>query len=171
MDLKSAFDTVNHDILIKKLDHYGIRNNALNLLTSYLTNRKQFIKSGKIESCLLDVLCGVPQGSVLGPLLFILYISDIVNCGKFECFLFADDAGLLLADKKIKPLKKLVNTEGKLLHAWLIANKLTLNLTKTNYMLISNINTISVKDRKNSKLQLVSTPYMKLNKLSTLALS
>ena len=67
MDLKSAFDTVNHDILIKKLDHYGIRNNALNLLTSYLTNRKQFIKSGKIESCLLDVLCGVPQGSVLGP--------------------------------------------------------------------------------------------------------
>ena len=152
MDLKSAFDTVNHNILIKKLDHYGIRDNALNLLKSYLTNRKQFVKSGEIESCLLDVLCGVPQGSVLGPLLFILYISDIVNCGKFECFLFADDAGLLLADKQIKTLKKTINTEVKLLHEWLIVNKLTLNFTKTNYMLISNINTVSTKDRKKIKI-------------------
>ena len=86
MDLKSAFDTVDHNILIKKLDHYGFRNNVLDLLTSYLTNRKQFVKSGEIESCLLAVLCGVPQGSVLGSLLFIFYISDIVNGGRFECF-------------------------------------------------------------------------------------
>ena len=74
MDLKSAFDTVNHSILLKKLDHYGFRNNVLNLLASYLSNRKQFVKSGDIESSLLAVVCGVPQGSVLGPLLFILYI-------------------------------------------------------------------------------------------------
>ena len=152
MDLKSAFDTVNHKILIKKLDHYGFRNNVLDLLTSYLTNRKQFVKSGDIESSLLDVLCGVPQGSVLGPLLFILYIADIVNCGKFECFLFADDAGLLLADNKLKLLKKLVKTEVKLLHEWLIANQLSLNLTKTNYMLVSNINTLTAKDRKRFKI-------------------
>ena len=148
MDLKSAFDTVNHNILIRKLDHYGIRNNVLDLLISYLTNRKQFVKSGEIESCLYAVICGVPQGSVLGPLLFILYITDIVNCSKFECFLFADDAGLLLADEKIKTLKKAVNAEVKLLYDWLITNKLTLNFTKTNYMLISNINKLSVKDRK-----------------------
>ena len=152
MDLKSAFDTVNHNILIKKLDHYGFRNNVLDLLTSYLTNRKQFVKCGDIESSLLDVLCGVPQGSVLGPLLFILYIADIVNCGKFECFLFADDAGLLLADNKLKLLKKLVKTEVKLLYEWLIANQLSLNLTKTNYMLISNINTLTAKDRKRFKI-------------------
>ena len=152
MDLKSASDTVNHDILIKKLDHYGFRNNVLDLLISYLSNRKQFVKSGDIESSLLAVVCGVPQGSVLGPLLFILYITDIVNCGKFESFLFADDAALLLADNKLKVLKKVVKTEVKFLHEWLITNKLTLNLKKTNYMLISNINTLSAKDRKRFKI-------------------
>ncbi len=152
IDLKSAFDTVNHDILLKKLDHYGIRDNILSLIQSYLTNRKQYVKNGEIESSLLDVVCGVPQGSVLGPLLFILYISDIVNCSNFECFLFADDAGLLLADKNKNALKKQVNKEVKLLHEWLITNKLTLNLTKTNYMLTANANKLTQKDRKKFRI-------------------
>ena len=72
IDLKSAFDTIDHQILIDKLDHYGVRCKALSMLSSYLKDRKQFIKAGDIESSILHVLCGVPQGSVLGPLLFII---------------------------------------------------------------------------------------------------
>ena len=130
IDLKSAFDTVDLDVLIQKLEHYGFRGKILNLLVSYLHNRKQYVKCGDIESCLLDVVCGVPQGSVLGPLLFILYINDIDNCSNFECILFADDAALLLAAENMKSLKKNVNKEVKFLHEWLITSKLTLNLKK-----------------------------------------
>lgn len=152
IDLKSAFDTVDPTILIKKLDHYGIRGNVLSLLASYLSGRKQYIKSGDIESSLLPLLCGVPQGSVLGPLLFILYINDISNNSSFERSLYADDAAMLLADTKLKLLKRSVNRELSHLHEWLIVNKLTLNLSKTKYMLVANINKITYKDRKKFKL-------------------
>ena len=152
IDLKSAFDTVDMNILLKKLEHYGFRGKILKLLASYLKDRKQFVKCGDIESTLLSVVCGVPQGSVLGPLLFILYINDIENCSAFESVLFADDAALLLAADNIKKLKKFVNSEAKLLHEWLISNKLTLNLKKTKYMLFANINVISQKARKKFKI-------------------
>ena len=130
IDLKSAFDTVDIHLLLKKLDHYGFRGNALKLISSYLQGRKQFIKCGLIESSILDVVCGVPQGSVLGPLLFTLYINDFVSCSKFESILFADDAALLLADANLKKLKRAVSTEVKQMHNWLITSKLTINLKK-----------------------------------------
>ena len=140
------------NVLIKKLEHYGFRGKILNLLVSYLHNRKQYVKCGDIESCLLNVVCGVPQGSVLGPLLFILYINDIVNCSNFECTLFADDAALVLAADNIKLLKKNVNKEVKFLHEWLVTSKLTLNLKKTKYMLFANRNVLSSKMRKKFKI-------------------
>jgi len=152
IDLKSAFDTIDPVILTKKLDHYGIRGNFLSLLTSYLQGRKQYIKSGDIESALLPVICGVPQGSVLGPLLFILYINDVSNNRNLETSLYADDAALLHADSKLKSLKVKLNSELSALNDWFISNKLTLNLSKTKYMLIANKNKLTKKERKKFKL-------------------
>ena len=137
IDLKSAFDTIDHQILEQKLDHYGVRGKALKLLSSYLKNRKQFIKAGDIESAILLVLCGVPQGSVLGPLLFIIYINDIVTCSELGTLLFADDAVLTTSHDSLKYLERKFNAEIRKMHRWFITNKLTLNLKKTKFMIFS----------------------------------
>ena len=95
LDLSKAFDTVNHDILLDKLAYYGVSGMANNLLKSYLGNRKQYIDLDGSESSCLDIMTGVPQGSVLGPLLFLIYINDIsVSSDKFNFILFADDTSL-----------------------------------------------------------------------------
>ena len=137
IDLKSAFDTIDPLILIKKLDHYGIRGTASDLLLSYLSNRKQFIQCETILSEMLSVLCGVPQGSVLGPLLFLVYINDMVRCIDLNSILFADDAVLSHGDTSVKRLESKINNEISKLHQWFLANKLTLNLSKTKYILFS----------------------------------
>ena len=140
VDLKAAFDTVDSEILLDKLHHYGIRDKTLKLLTSYLQDRKQYIKCGSIESTILTVLCGVPQGSVLGPLLFIIFINDIFNCSSFDPVMFADDAALVISARTLNKLQKSINTESKAFFNWLIANKLTLNYKKTKFMITTNKN-------------------------------
>ena len=137
IDLKSAFDTIDHCILAKKLKHIGIKGNILQLLISYLENRKQFIKSDDIITTLVSVLCGVPQGSILGPLLFVIYINDFANCSKLNSILFADDAAIVHEHKSLKHLQKQLNSEADKLNQWFIANKLTLNLKKTKLMLFN----------------------------------
>ncbi len=102
-----SFDTVNHSILLQKLNFYGIRGVAEKWIESYLNDRKQFVKICDSSSNALGVSCGVPQGSVLGPRLFILYINDICNLSKSLKFvLFADDTNILYSDAKYKKTKQ-----------------------------------------------------------------
>ena len=93
LDLKKAFDTVDHDILLAKLHSYGIRGAAHLWITSYLNNRKQFVQIKNNSSDYTKVICGVPQGSILGPLLFIVYINDLAQVSDLlKLILFADDS-------------------------------------------------------------------------------
>ena len=136
IDLQKAFDTVNHDILLKKLEHYGIRGIALNWFESYLRNRKQFVSVNGHSSSTCDITCGVPQGSVLGPLLFLIYINDLPNSSKLlNFFLFADDTNIYFESDDPTRLSKTVNKELKKVKSWLDCNKLALNIEKTNFVL------------------------------------
>ena len=136
IDLQKAFDTVNHDILLKKLEHYGIRGTALNWFKSYLSNRKQFVSINGHSSSLANISCGVPQGSVLGPLLFLIYINDLPDSSHFlSFFLFADDTNIYCESDNLELLTKKVNRELKKVKLWLDSNKLALNIEKTNWVL------------------------------------
>ena len=137
LDLKKAFDTVDHDILIKKLEFYGIKNHALRWFISYLSNRKQVCKVGMSMSNSESVIAGVPQGSNLGPLLFLLYVNDLPNClGSSVPALFADDTNLTASGASASEIQDILEIELNKVHTWLLANKLTLNVKKTEYILI-----------------------------------
>ena len=123
---------MEHDILLAKLEHYGIRGLANEWFRSYLSNRKQYVSINGHESSLASVLYGVPQGSVLGPLLFLIYINDLNQAIKFcKVHHFADDTNLLHFNKSVAKLNKLVNLDMKNLTVWLNANKISLNVDKT----------------------------------------
>lgn len=141
IDFSKAFDTINHDILLSKLNHYGVRGNSLNWFKSYLNNRLQFVDLNGIHSNKTNILCGVPQGSILGPLLFIIYVNDIANCSKkLSIRLFADDTNCFLSNKDINMLINQVNIELNYLSDWIKANKLSLNIKKSKYMIIASPN-------------------------------
>ena len=132
IDLKKAFDTVDHKILLGKLEHYGIRGVANDWFRSYLSNRKQFVSIKGFNSEEKAMEYGVPQGSVLGPLLFLIYINDIHNPLKFSTTrLFADDTNLLIENNSLEQLQKHLNSDLRNLSAWLKANKISLNTSKT----------------------------------------
>ena len=147
VDFQKAFDTVNHKILLKKLEHYGIRGVANDWFSSYLSNRQQYVSIGNVKSDVRSIAHGVPQGSVLGPLLFLVYINDLNRCIRF-CITrhFADDTNLLYTIDLSKfrnrnPTRKL-NIDLKALNNWLLANKISLNAAKTELIYFRNKKTM-----------------------------
>ena len=134
IDLKKAFDTVNHLILTQKLDYYGIRGHCNMFFKSYLSNRKQYVHCNNVDSSVENMTCGVPQGSVLGPTLFLIYINDMINCIRYSRLqLFADDTITSVCGKNLYTLFNLIRHEIKLLKKWFCANMLSLNVDKTFY--------------------------------------
>ena len=137
LNIKKAFDTVNHDILLKKLEMYGLGDSALALLRNYLTDRTQKCQLQGMLSEQRTITCGIPQGSILGPLLFTLYINDLPNCLKHTTpRMFADDTSLTAAGETLGEVERRVNEDLSNVHNWLSANRLNLNIAKTEYVLI-----------------------------------
>ena len=132
IDLKKAFDTCDFNILLKKLSHYGFRGISNSWFENYLKNRFQYTYVNGVKSNLNTLYTGVPQGSVLGPLLFLILINDLANISQnLFSLLFADDTTFQISSNKLKDLFKLANLELEKASDWFKANKLTLNLSKT----------------------------------------
>ena len=136
IDLEDAFDTVKHNILCEKLPYYGFRGKIEVLIKSYLSNRKQLVAINGFESVNLDITCGVPQGSNLGPLLFLLYINDFrFSLDKATSTHFADDTCILHFSNKLKTIETELNNDLKHASTWLNANRLSLNVSKSKLLI------------------------------------
>ena len=146
LHFSKAFDCVNHKILLNKLEHYGIRGVALEWFQSYLSDRKQYVCFEGENSVEMTITCGVPQGSILGPLLFLLYINDIANVSNvLYCILFADDSNVFLTGKNINDMVATMNIELSKLVQWLKVNRLSLNISKTKFMVFEKTTRIKEK--------------------------
>ena len=146
LDLSKAFDTIDHNILLYKLNHYGIKNVELKWFESYLRNRSQCVEFEGVTSQNHIIKTGVPQGSILGPLLFLIYVNDLYKASDFHSIMFADDTTLMstfcnlneacISNSQNSNAAK-INTELDKVYNWLAANKLSLNISKTKYMIFS----------------------------------
>ncbi len=141
-DLSKALDTLDHKILLVTLKYYGIIGVAYRLMDSYITNRKQYIDIDDVQSDMLTVTTGVPQGSILGPLLFIIYLNDIANTSNLFNFIFyADDTTLsttiefILNNINNDDVESKINSEIACTNDWLKCNKCSLNISKFKYMI------------------------------------
>ena len=167
LDLAKAFDSVNHQIILAKLYKYNIRGPALRLLESYLHNRWQYVKLNDIKSEMRLIDIGIPQGSILGPLLFLLYINDLPNASDFFVKLFADDTVLSLSCQNLKQLNKKTAVELDKIYKWLVANRLTLNVKKSKFMIITRKRV----QKHNFKLKLNGTPLERCSSYKYLGLN
>ena len=162
LDFSKAFDTVNHDILLEKLCHYGIRENTLEWFKSYLTNRRQFVTYNGMVSKTKCITCCVPQGSILGPLLFLIYINDLYNvCCASIPILFADDTNLFYSGSHVDALVQNINDELLNISKWLKAKMLSLNIKKTHFIIFHRKKTC-VSNLKYKLTTRISKRYIKL---------
>jgi hypothetical protein len=132
LDLSKAFDTISHTKLLRKLENMGIRGVANMWFASYLMNRKQFMNIYDTTSSLANISFGVTQGSILGPILFLIYINDIYKATHLDVLCFADDTTISFSSSHIDTLYNTMNIELDLLNNWFMANKLSLNVNKPN---------------------------------------
>lgn len=145
IDLSKAFDTINHKVLLHKLYFYGIRGTVYDWVKSYLSNRGQYVQYQSCKSETRPITCGVPQGSVLGPLLFLIYVNDLPDClNNSKGVLFADDTTLYQSSDNIRELYRIMNNELNILSDWFRANKLSLNVSKSCHMLLTNVRNSSL---------------------------
>jgi len=162
IDYSRAFDVIDHSILLKKLSHYGIRGKILELLECYLSNRKQYVSYGGKESTLMTVKCGVPQGSVLGPLLFIIFVNDIINISKLASFiLFADDLNIFVAHTCRSTAYTVANQILIELYNYCVSNRLIINFSKCCFIEFGNS---SIDSRQHFHLGILNNQFKKVEK-------
>ena len=138
LDFSKAVDTVSHEILLKTLQSYGVRGLPLKWFISYLRNRKQYTALGNTKSPMQTMTCAIPQGSTLGILLFLIYVNDLPKCSdKLSFKIFADDTNVFASGSNLKALEALMNSELEKVKEWRYVNKLSINMTKTNFMIIT----------------------------------
>ena len=140
LDLAKAFDSLNHDILLDKLSYYGVNDNAKTLLKSYLSDRKQYVKIDEVKSSVQTIKTGVPQGSIVGPLIFNIFINDIINSSrKFNFILYADNTTLNSTlesfGRTTDEIQSSIIIKLQKICTWLDLNKLSLNVTKSKFIL------------------------------------
>ena len=128
LGLQEVFDTVDVNILLMKLEAMGLHKSAVDWFASYLMNRQQCVELGNKISDPANITCGVPQGSILGPLLFLIYVNDIVSAVQCKLLLYADDSALIVADKSPETIQHRLSREMESIREWLIDNKLSLHL-------------------------------------------
>ena len=159
LDLAKAFDTVPHDVLLRKLQHYGVRYRELDWFASYLSNRKQYVELNGARSELAPVSFGLPQGTILGPLFFTLMLNDLFHSQPLEAIAFADDTTLICKNHDPKELINMTNRGLDMIYNWLCANKLKVNIEKSKYMVFSKRKNVVLEPlvMSNQSIQICST--------------